>query len=378
MHILISALHRPSKPTGVCRHAVNLAQCLADTVDISKVTILIGVWQKYYFETFFDLCSEKINLVGIDIKNSSISRNLWFLYTLPQLVKELSPDIVHLSFPLPFWRSHFPCPVVTTVHDLYPYECPENFGRIQSFFNRLFLRQCIYQSNGLCCVSNTTLERLKFFLPSSDKNKQIDVIYNYVDFSNIIPQAPKEFIESSKNLFLLSVAQHRKNKNLDLLIKAYSILLKNGQLDSSTQLVLVGSSGPETENLSHQIQDLDLRKRVCLLSAIGDNELCWLYQHCTAFVIPSSTEGFCLPLVEALSLSCKVICSDIPIFREIALSECTYFDLRGDSLNHLCGAITQTICQPSAQDSKTLRFSKSEIARQYLNFYSETIKKLDK
>lgn len=373
MHVLISALHRPSKPTGVCRHAVNLAQCLADTVDISKVTILVGVWQKYYFETFFNSCSEKISLISIDIKNSSISRNLWFLYKLPQLVKELNPDIVHLSFPIPFWRSHFTCPVVTTIHDLYSYECPENFGRTQSLFNRLFLRQCIYQSDGLSCVSNTTLERLRFFLPKIDKNKQIDVIYNYVDFSNIIPQAPKELIESSKNMFLLSVAQHRKNKNLDLFIKAYSILLKSGQIDSSTQLVLVGSAGPETENLSRQIQDLDLRERVCLLSAISDNELCWLYRHCTAFVIPSSTEGFCLPLVEALSLSCKVICSDIPIFREIALSECTYFDLQGDSLNHLCAAIAQTICQPSVQDDKMLRFSKSAIAHQYLDFYSKII-----
>ena len=52
MHILIAALHRPSKPTGVCRHAANLAQCLADTKEVTKVTLIVGAWQRHYFETF--------------------------------------------------------------------------------------------------------------------------------------------------------------------------------------------------------------------------------------------------------------------------------------------------------------------------------------
>ena len=54
MHILIAALHRPTKPTGVCRHAANLAQCLADTPEVSKVTLIVGTWQKDYFEQFFN------------------------------------------------------------------------------------------------------------------------------------------------------------------------------------------------------------------------------------------------------------------------------------------------------------------------------------
>ena len=36
MHVLIAALHRPVKPTGVCRHAANLARCLAAKPDVSK------------------------------------------------------------------------------------------------------------------------------------------------------------------------------------------------------------------------------------------------------------------------------------------------------------------------------------------------------
>jgi hypothetical protein len=99
MHILIAALHRPSKPTGVCRHAANLAQCLALRDTVIKVTLVIGKWQKDYFEKSFTLSSPKIEVIIIDIKNNSVSRNLWFLFGLPKLAGKLKCNLVHLSFP---------------------------------------------------------------------------------------------------------------------------------------------------------------------------------------------------------------------------------------------------------------------------------------
>ena len=59
MHILILALHWPLAPTGVCRHAANLAKCLAETDAVNKVTLVIGEWQTHYFETSFDLSSSR-------------------------------------------------------------------------------------------------------------------------------------------------------------------------------------------------------------------------------------------------------------------------------------------------------------------------------
>ncbi|QDL09330.1 glycosyltransferase family 1 protein [Brasilonema octagenarum UFV-E1] len=374
MHILIAALHRPTKPTGVCRHAVNLAQCLVDTDQVTKVTLVVGAWQKDYFEKTFNLSSQKINLLSVDIKNSSVSRNLWFLFGLPKLAKQLHSNIVHLSFPLPFLRSLFPCPVVTTIHDLYPYEYPENFGYPNVIFNQLFLKQCINNSDGLSCVSKQTLEFLKIYFPHIEQRKKTTVVYNYVDFSQIKPRVPKNIESSINTPFLLAVAQHRKNKNLDILIQTYSLLLKNNQLKDSTKLILVGSSGPETENICHQIRTLSLEERVLMLSSIDDDELCWLYQNCELLVVPSSTEGFCLPLAEALYLSCKVVCSDIPIFREIGSSNCTYFELQNDSVENLSQAIIQCLAQPDS-DYKypDYSFSKSNAAYQYINFYSTLI-----
>ncbi len=374
MHILIAALHRPLQPTGVCRHAVNLAQCLADTDQVTQITLVVGEWQRDYFETSFRLSGEKIKLINIDIKNSSISRNIWFLFGLPKIAKYLHCDIVHLSFPLPFIRSLFHCPVVATIHDLYPYKCPENFGYPNVIFNQLFLKQCIDNVDGLSCVSNQTTADLKTYFTDIEKRKKITVIYNYVDFSHIKPRVPNGIKISFDHPFLLSVAQHRKNKNLDILINAYSLLIKNNQIKDSTKLILVGTCGPETENICHQIWALSLQERVIMLSSIDDDELCWLYQNCELLVVPSSTEGFCLPLAEALYLSSKVVCSDIPIFREIGSSYCTYFELDGDRLHNVSQAIIHSIAQPHFENkSPDERFSKLNTAQQYIKFYSRLI-----
>ena len=370
MHVFIAALHRPVKPTGVCRHAANLARCLSEKPDVTQISLVIGSWQQQYFETAFALESEKIKLVIVDIRNSSIVRNIWFLTDLPKLANKLAPDVVHLSFPFPFVRGRFNAPVVTTIHDLYPYECPENFGFPQVWFNRLFLRQAIRNSDGLPCVSQITLDKLKFYFPNLKPQQKTEVVYNYVDFEGIETKAPQAIAEDSQ--FVLSVAQHRQNKNLDLLIKAYAKLLETSKIAPESKLIIVGTSGPETENIKNLIGQLDLEHRVNLLSALDDGELCWLYQNCQAFVIPSSTEGFCLPLAEALHFSDRIVCSDIPIFREIASSGCAYFSFENDAVANLTQAMTKVIERPVSLDYEGLhKFEKSNIAQQYINLYEQ-------
>ena len=110
------------------------------------------------------------------------------------------------------------------------------------------------------------------------------------------------------------------------------------------------------------------------MSSIDDEKLCWLYQNCQLVVCPSSTEGFCLPLAEALYFSCRVVCSDISIFREVGESDCFYFNLDNNPVNHLSQAMVAALKQPRPQlRTKEFRFSKSTAMAQYLEFYSTLI-----
>lgn len=370
MHVLIPVLHRPTHPTGVCRHAANLAQGLSERAEVSQVTLVTGNWQADYFETEFGLRSPKITVLRIAITNRAIARNRWYLLDLPRLANQLQADVVHLAFPIPLIRRWFNAPVVATIHDLYPYECPENFGFPKVLFNRWFLDWCVNRCDGLCCVSQGTLEGLKHYFPSIHQRKPTAVIYNCVDLSTIAPQIPCALPFGAETPFILCVAQHRKNKNLDLLIQSFANLLQDGSLSPATYLCLVGSAGPETETLLNLTISLGIRDQVVLLSGLQDGELRWLYEHCLLFAIASATEGFCLPLVEALSLGCRVVCSNIPIFREVGSSACHYFTLGDQAVPNLVGAIKSAIAQPQP-DSTSIdsRFSKSYVTEQYLKFY---------
>ncbi|MDE5084254.1 MAG: glycosyltransferase family 1 protein, partial [Trichodesmium sp. St18_bin1] len=112
MHILISALSRFNRPSGICRYATNLAKCLEEIEQISRITLVLGSWQEKYFIEDFQIDSEKIKIFPVNIKNNSIYRNIWFIFQLPKLTKIINPELVHISFPIPFLRFLFPCSVV--------------------------------------------------------------------------------------------------------------------------------------------------------------------------------------------------------------------------------------------------------------------------
>lgn len=371
MHILISALSRFTHPSGICRYAANLAKCLAELEQISRITLVLGSWQKQYFIEDFQINSEKILIYPVNIKNNSISRNIWFVFQLPRLTKIINPDLVHVSFPIPFFRFFFTRPVIATIHDFYPYEEPENFGFPNYIFNQLFTQICLKNADGITCVSQVTLSRLKYYFPKIYQQKSPTVIYNYVDFNKVQSELPN-IIEN--NPFLLAVAQHRKNKNLDLLVQAYSFLIQNLQLDSTTKLIIVGSEGPETQKLLQLTHSLSLEKSIIFTSSVSDSELCWLYKNCELFVCPSAREGFCLPLAEALYFSCRIVCSDIPTLREVGDSGCIYFSLEGETVKNLSTAIIEGYSQDRINSKRdNFRFIKSNIADQALDFYHKFI-----
>ena len=58
---------------------------------------------------------------------------------------------------------------------------------------------------------------------------------------------------------------------------------------------------------------------------IDKNKVLYFYNNSLMYVFPSIDEGFGIPLIEALKLKVPVICSDIPIFREIADDSVLYF-----------------------------------------------------
>jgi glycosyltransferase involved in cell wall biosynthesis len=372
MRVLICAVSSSRQPSGICRHAANLARSLAGRREVSTITLLVGSWQAQYFNQAFELNNSKLRVVTVDASHRASGRNIWYLRRLPSVAREYRPDIVHLSFPMPFNPHRLNYPVVTSLHDLYPYDMPENFGLYRVLFNRVFLRQCLSSSAAVVCSSEFTLERLRVVLPSIASTKAVR-IYQSVEFGSVKSQEPT-IAEIADRPFLLAVAQHRRNKNLELLLKGFADLRERGGQWEGLGLLIVGSSGPETGRLKRIVGQLSLQGRVAFRAGVTDPELSWLYANCEMLVAPSSIEGFGLPVVEALQCGARVLCSDIPVFHEIAGNAAQYFDLYCSSPAKTLADAAIFTCRESAKQSGGLdRFSAESNAHQHVLLYSKLL-----
>jgi glycosyltransferase involved in cell wall biosynthesis len=365
MNVLITAISSATGPSGICRHAYNLVRCAASRGEISQITLVLGKWQESYFRNSFNLEATKVNVVPIDISNDAFARNIWYLRELPMLANAVAADIVHLSFPVPIRRSAMRCPVVVSLHDLYPYDEPNNFGFPKVFFNRVFLQQCLREVDCVACVSETTLSRLKVRFPRFAHRKSV-VIYNCVTIES--KEATLPAVEKCR--FVLMVAQHRANKNIPLGLKVFEELLRQKKINGETLLVLVGNQGPETAVIKSLIEQRSLRTSVRLIDGVSDGQLRWLYSNCEVLMAPSLMEGFGLPVVEGLLCGSRVVCSDIPAHREIGGDACHYFDLHAESdSSAMVAAICDALSSPATRAKRLDRFFPENVAREYAALY---------
>jgi glycosyltransferase involved in cell wall biosynthesis len=367
MKILVAAASFSSRISGLQRHAFNVVRCLLQVQEISAVHVVVAPWQSALVEDAGFGSDPRLTVHVGEMERSSLSRNLWYYRELPKLAARVQADVVHLTYPMPVDGAAFACPTVVTLHDLYPYEIPQNFGFPKVIFNRVVLQQCLRNVDAIACVSDITDVLLRRYAPAATGRKAAR-IYNCVEAE------PLSAIESpiprwQGEPFLLCVAQHRRNKNIPLLLRTFARLLQRRDIDSKMKLLVIGIAGPESRGIHHLVSDLHLDERVHFLEGLPEPDLQWCYGRCEALVTPSITEGFGLPVAEALLAGCRVVCSDIPAFREVGGDYCRFVALGGDEERELAEAIVSTLQQPAKAPISLPQFSSSLLANQYLGLY---------
>ncbi len=371
MKILIAAASFASNLSGVQRHAFNVARCLLPQPEISEMHLVVAPWQRNLTRAAGLPGDVRLATHVAATAKGSLSRNLWYYYGLPKLAVQLGVDLVHLSYPMPIHAAAFHCPTVVTLHDLYPYEIPLNFGFPKFIFNRIVLRQCLRNADAIACVSEATSSRLRRYFPASVWRKAIRV-FNSVEAEpltlNVSP-----IPGWSGEPFLLSIAQHRRNKNIPLLIRAFDLLLRSGRIESNSKLVIVGNHGPESSKIDRLLSASGLSQCVHLLEGISEQELQWCYRNCAALVAPSITEGFGLPVAEGLLAGCRIVCSDIPAHREVGDVQCWFFALRRDAEAILAETVVAALRTPKTPPIQLPQFAPAVLARQYVALYRRLI-----
>lgn len=113
------------------------------------------------------------------------------------------------------------------------------------------------------------------------------------------------YLTSKKGPLVLFVGQLLPHKRPDLLLEAFHVLATYLVPDARLVVVGAGRIPPYRKALQAFADELNLP--AALVGSVTDEELAAYYRHADVFVTASEHEGFCVPLVEAMSFDVPIV-----------------------------------------------------------------------
>jgi glycosyltransferase involved in cell wall biosynthesis len=235
-----------------------------------------------------------------------------------QLIMNKGFDVFHPTFYDPYFLPLLDGkPFVLTIYDLTHEKYPEYYQRHQSLCEAK--KTLAEHAATIIAISETTKKDIiKFYGISSDK---IHVIYLGSSFQ---PESVSEKATAEIRLperFLLFLGKRHGYKNFVLLVNAMAQICMK---DSELMVICAGAATFTSEEID-LMKKLNVQGRFIHMTA-PDEVLDLLYRRAIAFVFPSLNEGFGIPILEAFSCGCPVICSNTSSLPEVGGSAAEYFD----------------------------------------------------
>jgi Glycosyltransferase len=106
---------------------------------------------------------------------------------------------------------------------------------------------------------------------------------------------------------------HQAHKNVETILR---VMAKDEK--GRHRLVVVGKHDHIETVLKPLAAELQVSARVHFCGRLSDPQLAWMYRHACGLLFVSLFEGFGLPVLEAMSVGCPVIASDVCSIPEIA------------------------------------------------------------
>lgn len=141
--------------------------------------------------------------------------------------------------------------------------------------------------------------------------------------------------------FVLFVGTLEPRKNVDVLVRAFGVVARNG---FQGDLVLAGGSGWATEAIDAALEESPVRGRIHRIGYVKQEDLPYWYCAADLVVYPSSYEGFGIPVLEAMSSGTPVITSNRSSLPEVAGNAAVTVDPR--DIQQLAAAMTVVLASP--------------------------------
>jgi len=323
--ILIDATTVIDKVDGLSTYIINLIKNLPEeSFDTFKYIILIqqGLVRDELTSLIdnnkFEVIQKKIASIG--------PKREWDMYWFLKKYKN-SFDLFHST------SNYYPMFLkggIATVHDItfrkYFNASWWSFNMAPRFLS-FVTRNGLYKSAAVVAVSNFTKQEIitSFKLSDTVKNK-IRVIYE--GWEHLQPVSGKsitqEIYPEYKN-YLFYVGTTRLHKNMKNLLKAFALAKNN--LPEYIKIVVSGNASYLDDEDKRSITKINNNgERIVFTGFVSKNILEQLFRNADAFIFPSLSEGFGIPVLESFYFEKPLLCSNTTSLPEIAGNAALYFN----------------------------------------------------
>lgn len=286
-------------------------------------------------------------------------------------IHRLKPDLVHFTMtqqPV-FYLGN----IVTTTHDLtmLRHTRPSRFSpiihRLGMGFYRFLMWWTHKKSKKIIVPSNFVARDLAKY--QSFAKKKTTVVY---EASDPPINGKSEPVKGVSKPFVFHVGAPYPHKNIDRLIQAFGLLKKD---NPDLQLVLPGKMKDQFKrDFDRWVNESPVKDSIVAPGFVSDQQLKWLYENAETYVLPSLSEGFGLPGLEAMAHSCPVVSSDATCLPEIYGDAAEYFD--PENTEEIAKAVDKVLNDKKLQESlrekgkkQLQKYSWQKMASQTLEIY---------
>ncbi|TSC70630.1 MAG: group 1 glycosyl transferase [Parcubacteria group bacterium Gr01-1014_46] len=229
-------------------------------------------------------------------------------------------DIVHWFQPrvYPFYWLVPAKKIIITMHGAGDITAPKYFVFSRLIFNFVLKYLHKWVSKVIVVSEDAKLEVVKYYNFSPDK---VISIYNGggENYKQLQKTEAMKVVSSKYGIsgpYILDVSRFLPHKNIVTLIKSYD-QLRNKYPEHSQKLVIVGGKGSNNRDEDNAKERSIFKEDIVFVDYVDSSDLNAIYSASEIFVFPSLSEGFGLPVLEAMASGTPVITSNLASMGEI-------------------------------------------------------------